>query len=72
MSTWQRDSHELFDFESTNLKRRNLVFDNSSKFNNLNITHLDGIFRSRDNEISTALERDYFMANRQYLEEKLT
>jgi hypothetical protein len=50
-STWVRDSHELFDYESANLRRKVLEFNQSKSI----IRH--------DDELSEVAESDLFRRN---------
>ena len=49
-STWLRDSHELFDYESVNLRR-----------NNVDLNQGHGVARVGD-EVVMVAERDYLRA----------
>ena len=62
VSTWLRDSHELFDYESINLKKEVIELEDSRKYTfRINLIRLlDGILRSENHEVTTVVEIDYF------------
>lgn len=54
-----RDSHELYDYENTNMKRKSFDTNLSSKFFLITNYCAVGILRN-DDELSSISERDYF------------
>lgn len=58
-STWVRDSHELFDYESPHLIKKSFRIQNTCKSIDLINWHLGGLFRN-ENDIEALGEKEIF------------
>ena len=65
-----RDSHELFDYESNNLKRKQFDFNQSGTHPCYTHSAIVGILR-KDDELSTINEKDLFAKNSRALFKKM-